>query len=355
MSTSSASYTSLNEALEILAQIAESRGEQYRASAFRRARIIPSLAGRSIAQKIEEYNTTGHIKELDELLSNPEAQAYLCFNRMLGFGPSSIRVLIRKRIFTREQLHSAVVRGLYAPTREQVLGLAHYCDLQKQIPRSAAARIGEIVMAEIFRVASRIGEIGNQVIVNMAGSYRRGANMLRDIDIIVALPEHNQRAPQMSKYCVKHVSNDVNDIFLHQVSEQLKSNAQYIDTVMLGNQRFSFLFKYLHVVLVDVIRVPRASYYAALLYFTGSRTFNIWLREVCKQRGYKLNQYGLHKKETKESIILESEQHIFDILNIPYIPPQNRENPPEYMPAPTPTSAPTSAQAASQPFRDLHP
>lgn len=46
---------------------------------------------------------------------------------------------------------------------------------------------------------------------------------------------------------------------------------------------------------VDLRVVAAASYGAALLYFTGSRTHNIALRKLAQAAGLKLNEYGIYR------------------------------------------------------------
>ena len=75
---------------------------------------------------------------------------------------------------------------------------------------------------------------------------------------------------------------------------------------------------------IDIRFIDRNHYWAALLYFTGSRNFNLFIRNVALEKGYSLSEYGLKKLQSYELIILNSEKHIFDILNIDYVPPTER-------------------------------
>jgi DNA polymerase/3'-5' exonuclease PolX len=76
---------------------------------------------------------------------------------------------------------------------------------------------------------------------------------------------------------------------------------------------------------IDIRCVNYSAYYAALLYFTGSKNFNILIRNKVRDLGYSLNEYSLMEKDTDKQIILKSEKDIFDILNIDYIKPTDRE------------------------------
>ena len=73
---------------------------------------------------------------------------------------------------------------------------------------------------------------------------------------------------------------------------------------------------------MDLRVLPKESYGSALQYFTGSKDFNLIMRNNAKKLGYKLNEYGIYKG-TKE-IYVESEKEIFDLLEMKYLEPQER-------------------------------
>ena len=73
------------------------------------------------------------------------------------------------------------------------------------------------------------------------------------------------------------------------------------------------------------------TYPFAILYFTGSGSFNIEMRKIAANKGYRLNEHhiveapkytGLKGKEI--DAVFKSEKDIFDFLNIPYIEPKER-------------------------------
>jgi DNA polymerase (family 10) len=74
---------------------------------------------------------------------------------------------------------------------------------------------------------------------------------------------------------------------------------------------------------VDLRVVPKVSYGAALLYFTGSKAHNIGLRGLANDRGWKLNEYGLF--DAKRRIAGATEEEIYRKLGLAAIPPEMRE------------------------------
>jgi DNA polymerase (family 10) len=77
---------------------------------------------------------------------------------------------------------------------------------------------------------------------------------------------------------------------------------------------------------VDVRLLPRASYGAALQYFTGSKHHNVALRQRAIKRGLTLSEYALLRLEDNQIIAAASEEEIYNALDLDYIPPELREN-----------------------------
>jgi DNA polymerase/3'-5' exonuclease PolX len=74
---------------------------------------------------------------------------------------------------------------------------------------------------------------------------------------------------------------------------------------------------------IDIRFIPQESYYTALLYFTGSANFNQQIRRVALSMGYKLNEYYL-LNNNNIPFKIKSEKHIFDLLNMEYVSPNER-------------------------------
>jgi DNA polymerase (family 10) len=77
---------------------------------------------------------------------------------------------------------------------------------------------------------------------------------------------------------------------------------------------------------VDLRVVPDDGFAAAAHYFTGSKEHNTEVRAIAKKKGYKLNEYGLYKSDTDVAIPLTTEESLFEVLGLDFIPPEIREN-----------------------------
>jgi DNA polymerase (family 10) len=77
---------------------------------------------------------------------------------------------------------------------------------------------------------------------------------------------------------------------------------------------------------VDLRVVPRKSWGAALLYFTGSKEHNVQLRTMAVRKGLKLSEYGLYRVEDDELLASDTEEGVYAALGLPWIPPTLRED-----------------------------
>jgi len=75
---------------------------------------------------------------------------------------------------------------------------------------------------------------------------------------------------------------------------------------------------------VDLRVVPISDYGATLLYFTGSKEHTVELRRMAIQMGYKLNEYGLFRKDDG-SVVAREEKDIYRALGLDLVPPELRE------------------------------
>jgi DNA polymerase/3'-5' exonuclease PolX len=75
---------------------------------------------------------------------------------------------------------------------------------------------------------------------------------------------------------------------------------------------------------IDIRFIPFLSWYPGILYFTGSKNLNLAMRNKAKKLGYKLNEYGLFKGS--KNIYVESEEEIFNLLEMKYLEPQERND-----------------------------
>ena len=79
-----------------------------------------------------------------------------------------------------------------------------------------------------------------------------------------------------------------------------------------------------NVIRLDIRYIDKKYYPFALMYFTGNKKFNLFMRNKAQDLGFKLNEYGLFKNDKKVKKEFKTEKDIFNILNIKYLKPNQR-------------------------------
>jgi DNA polymerase (family 10) len=259
---------------------------------------LPGI-GHDLAGKIKAIVETGTFADLDKLEKKiPGALAELV--AVPGLGPKRVRTLYRElTIASFDDLRDAAKAG-------QLRKLPGFGDqiekkILKEVERRAKTAVrymlfaAEQVGGPLLRYLQQTDGVGEAVI---AGSYRRRKETIGDLDILVT-------AGKGSKVMDRFVGYD--DV------EEVIAKGKTRSTVRLhgGLQ-------------VDLRVVPRASYGAALLYFTGSKAHNIATRTISVKKGLKLNEYGLFKGGKR--VAGRSEKDVYAAIGLPFIEPELRED-----------------------------
>jgi len=261
---------------------------------------IPSV-GRSIAEKIHEYLTTGAILALEELREQiPDGVRQLL--GVPGLGPKKAMALYRElHISSVEELLDAVrdhglaeLKGFGAKTEENILrGIRQMRDSGERVQAGVALDLAEELLGEL----QALKQVRR---ATYAGSLRRMCETIGDIDLLVA-----STAP-----------GPVMDAF---------TSLPAVDRILTkGETKSSILTT--KALQVDLRVVAPEVWGAALIYFTGSKAHNIRIREMAVRRGLKLNEYGLFRAKTGRLIVAETEEEVYAHLDLPYVPPTMRED-----------------------------
>jgi DNA polymerase/3'-5' exonuclease PolX len=174
-------------------------------------------------------------------------------------------------------------------------------------------------MYKIFEfIINKMNNNNNQYIFEICGSYRREKITSNDIDILISNKNNYSN--------INHLN-----YFVELLKQPIKLNNNQpllIDDLTSKNYKTKYMgfIKYKDNLIrrLDIRYVSWDSYYTALLYFTGSAEFNQKIRKNAHELGYKLSEYNLIKIDTNTKININSENDIFNILNINYISPKFR-------------------------------
>lgn len=269
---------------------------------------LPGI-GKSTAAKIQQYLDEGRIDLLDELSAKlPEGLPALL--DVPGLGPKKVAVLHEKLgVGSLDDLKAAVaddtMKELPGFGATSVKRIADGIEMLESVSDRTPLGVAHPIAREL---ADHLAALEQVESVEIAGSLRRGAEMVGDADLL----------------CASTAGQEVVDAFVSGPTVQR--------VVGSGPTKGSVTVKAPHgrELRVQLRVVPPESYGAALQYFTGSKEHNVRLRELAIKRGWKLNEWGLFDGE--EMIAGPDEQEIYAKLDLPFIPPELREDRDEFAP-----------------------
>lgn len=300
------------ELLALMGSVIElQEGNPYRARAYSRAaavirsfpRALYSLTqeeieeipgiGRDIAGKVGEITRSGTFTELEAARSEIPPGVIEMLD-VEGVGPKTAGFLWRRlNIRSVDELGQAArahrirsLRGFGEKKETAILGaVSRHLSRQDRMTLPAAETIAEKVLSELPEGSAYI-----------AGSLRRGASTVGDIDIVVTEP-----------------AGRINPV-LRRIATSVIEEGEKRTAIRIGNVRVDIRFS-----------DPRGTG-AMLLYLTGSKAFNIRMREMAVARGVTLNEYGIREREGGETDRFPSEEDIFRYFRMAFIPPELRED-----------------------------
>jgi DNA polymerase/3'-5' exonuclease PolX len=266
--------------------------------------------GAGIAKRIDEYLKNGYLEEL-RVKADPYADSIKDLCSVTGIGEVKAKQLIDEfNIKSVPELIEAYHNHVIKVEKNQLtkhieVGIKFYDDLKTRMPWSEADKIANKIIKIIFNY-------DNIISVRVCGSYRRKKETCGDLDILISHPDN---ACILTKI-VDLLSHS--GLLVGHLTHQSKT--KYMGVCRLNDS--------LPGRRIDIRLVDHQSMGAATLYFTGSGKFNKIMRYKANERGYTLNEYGLYNyinRQKGDLIPAYSEREIFDILNIKYLEPEERD------------------------------
>lgn len=261
---------------------------------------IPNI-GKTLAEKIEEILTTGRLEFFERLTAEiPVTLADVL--KVEGVGPKKAKTFWTELgITTLDQLKDAAEKGelqklsgMGKKSEDRILaGIASLANRTDRIPIGNALPLALSFMDALLALPqSQKGHV--------AGSLRRFRPTIGDLDLLIASDDPE---PIMEVF-INHPS--VARVLGHGPS---KSSVE----VVQGPQ-------------IDLKVIPPERYGTALVYFTGSQAHNIRLRAMAQEIGLTLNEHAFTNLETGAETLCDTEEAVYQVLGLPWIPPEIRED-----------------------------
>ena len=263
-------------------------------------RAIPNV-GKSIAEKVRSVLETGTFRELEELRAQVPS-GVRSMTAIPGFGPKKAMVVYQELgIDGLEELVAAArdgrlrgLKGFSAKTEENVLQAV------QRAQRDTGRVTIDVAMGVAEALLERLRTITDVRRAELAGSLRRMAETIGDVDLLVASASP---APIMDAFTG------------YDDAERILARGETRSSVVTRSG-----------LQVDLRVIPEEAWGAAMIYFTGSKAHNVRIREMAVRKGLKLNEYGLFQVQTDELIAAASEGDVYERLGLPFIEPTLRED-----------------------------
>ena len=308
----------LSDKLNELATLNESINQHYKAKAFKNAsdlianyptKILTGKEarenikgiGKSISEIIDEYNLTGKIDRLDHLKSENQSKIKFdplvidLFTTIYGIGPVAAEKFYLQGFRTIEDLWFKAEL-----TESQKSGILWKDHINLRIPRAEMDIINKYLKAYLTP---------NNIKWTIAGSYRREEESSGDVDVLI------EKLPNLNMEDILYLLKDILPVTLS------KGETKFMGIIRINDSFNGHR--------IDIRLIEPENYPVALLYFTGSKEFNILIRKRALDLNMSLNEYKLTNLPLNETI--NSEEDIFRILKISYVPPNKRKSTKNYL------------------------
>ncbi|MBB3209673.1 DNA polymerase (family 10) [Rhodopirellula rubra] len=257
--------------------------------------------GKTLAEKIGVLLETGSLPQLIEL-RKAVPEVVIAMARIPGLGAKKAAKLHEElELNSLDDLAAAcregkvsAIKGFAKKTEAAILdGLA--------IAKAASERIYWVTADKIVAdLSEHMRDCKTISQMQWAGSYRRRRETVGDLDLLAVASDRDA------------------------AMDHLESYPGRASTIVRGDTKISI--RVAKSFQVDMRLVDAEQFGAALQYFTGSQAHNIHVRRLAKERGLKINEYGVFRLDDDTRVAGATEEDVYASIDLPVIAPELRED-----------------------------
>jgi DNA polymerase (family 10) len=263
---------------------------------------LPGI-GKTLEEKLVALLETGSIPALEKLRAK-YPPGLLEMTRLPGLGPKRAG-----RLFTELGIESPAMLRAAAEER-QLRGVKGFgAKFEESVLSSLAAGVAERPAQRVL--LSRALTVGERIVaalrehpaaerVELAGSARRQADAVKDLDIIATASDPAALVRALAEI------------------DEIESASAPNEHAARGRTHTGLP--------VDLRVVAPANFGNLLQHFTGSKAHNVALREAAVRRGLHVSEYGILDDATGETLHCATEEEVYERLGLGFPPPELREN-----------------------------
>jgi DNA polymerase (family X) len=271
-------------------------------AAENRATELPHI-GKTLEEKIRTLVDTGEIPQAVKLREKFPGEL-IRFVEIPGLGPKTARKIYDELgIASLDELRAAAETG--ALKSVQGLGPKAEENILKSLDAGGQPeRRTRFLLSAVLGIGDKIVEVLKEHEaadrVQIAGSARRMTDTCKDLDIVATAHD----APALTRAFTE----------LELVGE-VRSSGEAGATVVTNNG-----------LPVDFRVVAPEQFGNVLQHLTGSKEHNMALREYAVRRGLHVSEYGIEDDNDGSKHTCASEEEVYELLGLPFIEPELREN-----------------------------
>ena len=291
---------------------------------FKELLELPGI-GKSSIKRIEEILNEGKLSELGNFVDakRDKQKAIEDLEEIIGVGRSNALDFYEKGIKNVKMLKQKIKKKEIEVNDKIILGLKYHGVYKTNIPRKEIDEMYKLLKKIVNKMNKKHEYTDkNKYCFEICGSYRREKPFSNDIDVLLTKYGTTEKSKKSEKHLLKFVSKLKKNIKKNNNQPLLVDDMtdKNIETKYMGFCKY----KDNHVRRIDIRYVPYTNFHSALLYFTGSRELNTKMRQIAKQKGFKLSEYGLFRLSDDKKMIIKSERDFFKKLDMEYLHPRLR-------------------------------
>jgi DNA polymerase (family 10) len=267
---------------------------------------IPGI-GKGMAANLEEIFKKGKLQVHSELLKKYKP-TILELMKIQGMGPKTLALIwdafqVSDVAGVEKLAREGKLRGLprmSEKTEQKLLkAIENYRRVSGRFRLDQAAELAQ-------KLIEHLSGVPGVEKITPAGSLRRGRETVGDLDLLVTGKASTN--PKQREALIKKI------LAFPGISEVLAKGENKVSFKLQGGMQ------------VDIRLLAPESFGAALMYFTGSKSHNVALRQRALTLGYTLNEYELARVKDEKRVAGKTEAEIYGKLGLDYIPPEMRES-----------------------------
>ncbi|ASI36019.1 MULTISPECIES: DNA polymerase/3'-5' exonuclease PolX [unclassified Exiguobacterium] len=302
--------------LERISVYLEVKGENpFKINAFRKAASILEAAehdfmdiedftamkgiGKGTAAVLEEFRTTGTSTALSEL-EQEVPEGLIALLKIPGLGGKKLAKLHDVGVIDAdsfaEKLEDGTVEAMPGFGKKTVEKYVKALETFETRPERLPYGVMRKIVSELEQTLTAFEGI---IRFAVGGSFRRAEETCKDLDFILSTDQAEVVKGQLLE--------------LEQIDEIIAAGETKVSVVLKRDTNY---------IAVDFRLVDDAAFASTLHHFTGSKDHNVRMRQLAKERGESISEYGV---ETKDGLFQpQTEDELFARYDLPFIPPELR-------------------------------